>query len=362
MNSASVLFRKLKNDQFSFLYLGEFNDAILTDIIRLKENNINSNQELSGVKNRLFFLVAECFQNIIRHTEKPAIVHKTNNKPDMFLVRNIDNTVFISSTNLLDNSKVENLKKKISEVNKLNPDELKKAYLEALTENELNEKGGAGLGLIEMARKSAEKLKFHFRYVNYFLSLFYLQLKFRKAGEERTEIDLPMEDLVELHDIASSEDLLMVHKGNYSQEGILPLLTMLEMNLKTKSKANSGKKKAFYLVVELLQNISRHALENEGSKDGIFIIGNKGRSFQVTTGNLVSKTEVEKLKSLLHSLNTTDKEQLAAVYKEKLLLNLDKKAEGGLGLVDVARLSSKMNFSFERFNDSSFFFELSITV
>jgi hypothetical protein len=64
----------------------------------------------------------------------------------------------------------------LEEVNNLSPDELKEYYRQSLSETEFTEKGGAGLGIIEMARKSGHKLKYEFTKINNEYSFFSLTI------------------------------------------------------------------------------------------------------------------------------------------------------------------------------------------
>jgi len=56
-------------------------------------------------------------------------------------------------------------------------EELKTYYLEALGSSELSAKGGAGLGMIEMARKSGNRIEYSFDPVNERMSFFSLVVK-----------------------------------------------------------------------------------------------------------------------------------------------------------------------------------------
>ncbi|MDQ3190415.1 MAG: SiaB family protein kinase, partial [Bacteroidota bacterium] len=253
-----AFYKKLENDNSSFIYQADFNDDITSKILRLSENNIDNLPELSKIKNKVSFLMAECFQNIIHHSDKPVIKNATNNLPEMFMVRNIGNSFFISSTNLIENTKVENIKSQLENINKLNKEELKELYLKVLTNEDYSNKGGAGLGMIEMARKSGNNLIFDFEFINYFLSLFHLQLKLSKGDSNEENIQLS--HTKEIHDIMYSDNILLVYKGDFSQQTILPILSMIEQNL---DRSANIKKKVYYLLVELLQNISKHGTKKK---------------------------------------------------------------------------------------------------
>jgi hypothetical protein len=57
---------------------------------------------------------------------------------------------------------VQSLKSTIDAVNALNHDELNKLYRESIAVARISEKGGAGLGIIEIARNSRNALKYEF--------------------------------------------------------------------------------------------------------------------------------------------------------------------------------------------------------
>src|SRR4051812_19750615 len=109
-------FNKLENDQFSLIYMGEFDDVMTATLMRINETGID---EPKIFKKKISFLVAESFQNIIRHADKPEILNRTNNKPKMISLRNIGNVFYIASTNLINNAKKDKLTAKLRSINTL---------------------------------------------------------------------------------------------------------------------------------------------------------------------------------------------------------------------------------------------------
>lgn len=234
-------FNKLKNDQFSLIYIGEFDDKMTATLMRINETGIDEPKEF---KKKISFLIVECFQNIIRHSDKPEITNRTNNKPNMISLRSIGNVFYVASTNLVDNTKKEKLISKLKSINTLTKEELKALYLDSLAHNEISDKGGAGLGLIEMARKSSFPIDFDFDFVNYFFSVFYSQFRVIAAGSTQ-----PENNVVTIHDTKSlynemlNENILLIRKGDFSQQSILPIFTMIETALNAEQKLQGARKK-----------------------------------------------------------------------------------------------------------------------
>ncbi len=365
MNVETVyeLFCNLQNDNLSFVYLGSFNDEITERIIDISETNIANKHEEAKISNKVSFLLAECFQNVIKHGD--SLQKSSPEASGIFITRNIGKSYYISSANLVENKDIEELKTKIEQINNLSPEELKKLYINVLSNLEFSNKGGAGLGLIEMARKSRQKLDFEFEYYNDKYSYFYLQIKLKSPEE----VDIPMERVNvriarEFHHLMSIDNIFIIHKGDFSQHSTVPILRMIEDNLHTSLDNNSFKKKTFHVLVEILQNVSKHSLETNGKREGIFLIGKKDNKFFVYTGNFISGVQVEPLSKHLDNLNILNKEELLQLYKYTLHLGTTTSRGGaGLGLIDVARDSSeKMQYKFTKIDDNLSFYALHATI
>lgn len=355
-------FNKLEKDQFSLIYLGEFDDELTSTLMRINDTSVRESQVL---KNKLSFLIAECFQNIIRHADKPDLVNRTNNKPKMFLLRNIGSIFYIASTNLIDNQKQAGLTTKLKSINTLSQEELKAAYISALAVNEFSEKGGAGLGLIEMARRSDCRLEYDFEFVNFYFSVFYMQLRVL-ASKEETNLPsaITLNSTKELYNAMLAENVLMIRKGDFSQQSILPVLQLIETNMSLQKKLPKLSKMAVYMLVELLQNISKHAAEHNGMREGIFIIAVKNNKYTLTAGNFIHNNEVEPLKARLKEVSALDPAALAEVYRSTLLEKKSVPGEGaGMGLIEICKYSSeKIKHTFIPVTDTLSFFSLNITV
>jgi hypothetical protein len=358
-------FNRFKDDHFCLAYMGEFDDELTESLIRTNESSV---QEPQKFKKRLSFLIAECFQNIIRHADKPEILTQTNNKPKIFALRNIGNSHYISSTNLIENTKKEELEEKLNSINTLTAEKLKQIYLEALVNNEISAKGGGGLGLIEMARKSGSPLKFAFEFVNYFYSVFYIQVRFIAQGDTpdptQSDVSIHIDETKDLYNQMLTENVFMIRKGDFSQESILPLITLIEGNLKLQTNFSGSKKKTLYMLVEMLQNISKHGVLKNGEREGIFMISQKNNHYVLTAGNYIESDAIPVLKEKLENTIHLDKDQLNKAYKDALF-NSEPSINGnaGIGLIELCKYSTeKISYTFTTINEKLSFFSLSITV
>jgi hypothetical protein len=76
------------------------------------------------------------------------------------------------------------LESKLSEINSLDKEGLKELYKSIIKSSQLSEKGGAGLGFVDMARKSGQKLEYHFNKIDDKYSFFSLKTKISRSKEE----------------------------------------------------------------------------------------------------------------------------------------------------------------------------------
>jgi hypothetical protein len=80
----------------------------------------------------------------------------------------------VTTGNAVDNSKIADLKRLLEQVNSLEKDELTELYKKQIKEGRLSDKGGAGLGFIDIKRKTGRNLEYHFLPINEQTSFFLL--------------------------------------------------------------------------------------------------------------------------------------------------------------------------------------------
>jgi hypothetical protein len=312
------------------------------------------------MSNKVSFLMAECFQNIVRHGE--AIEGKAKAKSGLFITRHVGNSYYITSANVIENSNIEYLSNKLNQINQLDKDQLKQLYMDILENEGLSSKGGAGLGLVEMARKSGQKLEFYFHRIDEHFSNFYLQIRLTAAqNTDGDDFAIPIQNASELHRLMQGKNVLVIHKGDYSQETVMPILRMLENNLKNDAQKFKVRKKTFHMLVEILQNISKHSYENEKIHEGIFILSIEDGQYVINTGNFIANTEIRPLKEALTKLSKMTREELVELYRYTLKEGkVEAEGSAGLGLIDIARESTQpMKWDFVAIDDVKSFFMFS---
>ena len=93
-----------------------------------------------------------------------------------FLLKNADNYT-ITAGNIIKNVNITTLKNLLETINATDKEGLKELYKTQIREGRMSEKGGAGLGLIDIARKSGNQLEYYFIDINTDFSFFIINSK-----------------------------------------------------------------------------------------------------------------------------------------------------------------------------------------
>ena len=93
------------------------------------------------------------------------------------MIGKLDNQYNIITGNYIRTQNVDGLRNRLDEINKLSKEELKDYYKAVLNNGEISEKGGGGLGMIDIARKTGQKLNYHFMQIDDQHSFFSLNIK-----------------------------------------------------------------------------------------------------------------------------------------------------------------------------------------
>jgi hypothetical protein len=125
-------------------------------------------------------------------------------------------------------------------------------------------------------------------------------------------------------------------------------------------------KKVYAVMVELLQNISKHTGDIEGDKKnrGIFLLSKKNDEFILTAGNLIHTVDVETMRDRLEFVNSmTDKE----LYKQYDMILLDigsaSERKTGLGFIDMRiKSTSELKYIFKNISVNNTFFVLQVSI
>ena len=158
-------------------FKGEITSDLLTSILQIMENKMDNMQEEPKMKKKVYNVLVECLQNLYHHLDEIAEPDSEKIRSAIFTIGKIDNKYSIITGNYILNENINGLKARLDEVNSLNKEELKEYYKRVLNNGEMSLKGGGGLGMIDIARKTGEKLDYNFLEIDNKVSFFTLNIK-----------------------------------------------------------------------------------------------------------------------------------------------------------------------------------------
>jgi hypothetical protein len=174
------MYKQMENEEIILAFRGNISEELLTSVFQIIETRMDMSPAELRLKKKVNNILVECLQNVYHHMEDFTEEEKKNNDTGsaMFLVcKDGTGSYRIVTGNYILNSNVMKLQNRIDEINSMSKEELKTHYLESLTKTELSTKGGAGLGMIDMARKSGQKLDYRFDPLNDRISFFSLMIQ-----------------------------------------------------------------------------------------------------------------------------------------------------------------------------------------
>ncbi|MBE6340840.1 MAG: SiaB family protein kinase [Bacteroidales bacterium] len=177
-----------------------------------------------------------------------------------------------------------------------------------------------------------------------------------------------LEFAYELYHTMQANEINLVYEGVVTQEITKTFTALTEKNMVKNEESNQVQRKVFNVMVECLQNISKHAdamTENaDEERRGIVLVSHGENFYNVITGNVIKKEKRDRLEKSLEHINSLDKEGLSALYKQQIKEGkLSEKGGAGLGFIDIAKKSgNKIEYQFKELTDDRFFFIVITTI
>ncbi len=317
------IFETLLNDDFSMIYSGVFSNSIITSLTDLIHSFMTDpNVDLKQLNKKVAYMTIENFQNILRYSDtgKAAVPEK-----DMLLIRMYNKNIFIITVNLIHNSKIEKIGSYVDKLNKLDKKELSELYFDRLTNQAFSAEGGAGLGFIEMIRKTKNKLFYKFLPFNDEYSFFYFQIQISSKKVINKDVNL-LDSVSDIYNTIKNMGVNFLYKSKIAEGRLMPLINMIKDAVKSSSD-NKNDTNILYLrnllniSVEILQDIFITARKSELIKDAIFIYGlnSKTGNYYFLASSLVDEYIIKRKINIINKYLDKDKEKLQNIFLEALL-------------------------------------------
>ncbi len=154
--------RMMSENELLLAYRDHITESTVQQLLSITELKLVQSGEDKKLRKRVFNILVECLQNIVNHAEQT----NEDSVASLLLIGRHNSDFFIVTGNRIRNSKISALEAKIEEINSWDHSDMREIYSSKLGKSEYSEKGGAGLGLLDIYKRSGRKLKYTIQPVN----------------------------------------------------------------------------------------------------------------------------------------------------------------------------------------------------
>jgi len=157
-------YSRLNGGDVLMAFKGDISGELISNVLEVVEARMDEYSESSKIRKKVYNVLVESLQNLYHHIEElPEGMHEEfGPKFGILLVSRIEDRYKISTGNFITQGKIDMLRTKIDKINSMTRDELKDMYKFILNHQRLSDKGGGGLGLVDIARKTGNKMEYTF--------------------------------------------------------------------------------------------------------------------------------------------------------------------------------------------------------
>jgi hypothetical protein len=168
--SAYSYFKRLKRDNVVLVYLGTMSSGFMDSFLETVETRMAELDETRRVKKKVFNVLVESLQNIYHHTDDIKDSDYLGNEVNLgeaivVVSRDVDHYSIITG-NFFASEHIPSMQRRIRNLNRMEKGELRSFYKQVLENGTYSTKGTAGLGFIDIIRKSGQPLRARFDTTN----------------------------------------------------------------------------------------------------------------------------------------------------------------------------------------------------
>jgi hypothetical protein len=173
--AVSQLEKMMAENNVYLIWSGHFSNDVGKEVLSFTETKLSEEDVDTGVRRKVFSILVETLENVAKYS--PGLEPEEKFGMPVAMIRLHWNTYILTTGNLISNEKVAPLKDKLDVINNSDKGELKALFKKAILEQSIDSESTGNMGLLEMARKSGNKLEYQFDKVNDQYSYYTLTIK-----------------------------------------------------------------------------------------------------------------------------------------------------------------------------------------
>jgi hypothetical protein len=159
-------------------YKGNIDSELINRVLDSVEEKLVKGNEHSKTRKKVYNVLVESLQNLYHHVDSVPgdFEDQTSKKFGILSINKIKDGYKIITGNFIRSADVNDLEEKIKRINRSSHEEITELYKFILNHQRISSKGGGGLGLVDIARKTGNKLEYEFKEYDEQNSFFYLNI------------------------------------------------------------------------------------------------------------------------------------------------------------------------------------------
>jgi len=174
----SAFHQLLDEKDIMLVYCGEFSQELNKTLLAFTERKFKAENLEDNTRRKIFNIMVELLQNISKN--KIENLEGTTEVSAVFMIGTSDDDYILVTSNMIRNDKIPPLKDRLDQVNSLDKEGLKNLYKDERLNATFSETSGAGIGIIDIARKSENKLVYSFEKIDDRFSVYSLLIRVSK--------------------------------------------------------------------------------------------------------------------------------------------------------------------------------------
>ncbi len=322
------VYEDLAGHRLAFIYSGSFPDEHTAGLITLGEEIVAMGGLEKGGRNKLAFVLVEAYQNIVRHRANvPKKLERTAGRCLFLVMDGVDHQEVIA-LDPVPKAEVKALADQLASLQGQGPAQLKELFLGRLRNEQRSARGGAGLGLIEMSRRSGNALEHAFSPLDEEHEMFLLKARLGVPFSERS-IGW---DLTPIRDTVLALDIIVLCKGRLTAAIQELLLHVLEKEVREDGGDPDTMAKAYLAANVLLGSFGRE------ERPPMIAMCRTGGRHTLVVGMPMTEAEANTMSSDLAQYSEMKPSELQRQYRN-VVLGRGEVAPGTLSLLDLVRTS-----------------------
>ncbi len=339
MDLISRLRNKMQRENLMFVYRGLVTLDNSVPLLMLIEREMETAEYGQVGRKRLFMFVVESLQNVAKHTD-----HSEMTDMSLVLYSKAGGGYTVTTGNVISSKNVDDLRKRLDEINRLGPEQIRAVYRQMLSNSSLSSKGGAGLGLIEMAKKTGNKLDYDFLELNDSKHYFVLSKTVNAEGigvhTGSSEKSFKGQDVAKLERMMAKNNIYLIWSGHLSHDVGKEVISFTEKKLSEENIEQSLRRRVFSILVEMIENVAKYSPGREDEEKfgmPVALLRYKHGRYHISTGNLIKNNRIGVLKEKMDVIKGLDNGELRDYFRRSLSVQTSEtESTGNMGLIDMA--------------------------